>query len=373
MNTVRIVHCADLHLGSPFAGLGRKALARRADLQQTFRRVLEICREQQAEVLLIAGDLFDNGHPSRELVETVRDGFAALPDVAIAIAPGNHDPMTVDSPYALEGFWPENVHIFAGAMQPLALEKQGICLWGAGFTGAFCEQPLCRFPERMDEHLIHIGVMHGTLISGENTPYNPVTSAEIAASGLDYLALGHIHAFSGIQRAGRTYYAYPGCPEGRGFDELGEKGVLVGEIGRDCCTLSLIPTARRKYIALDVCVDGLARNAVEPQVRAAIAAAGGQDYAEQLYKVRLHGTLPENATVDLAQLAAAFADIFHVKFRDQTQLEVDLAAEAGDFSLRGIFLRRMAERLHPGEDETAMLALQLGLRALTGEVNYYVD
>ena len=72
---------------------------------------------------------------------------------------------------------------------------------------------------------IHLMALHGD-VEGKGR-YGPIALEDIAASGLTYLALGHIHACSGLQKAGDTYWAYPGCPEGRGFDELGDKGVLV--------------------------------------------------------------------------------------------------------------------------------------------------
>ena len=68
--------------------------------------------------------------------------------------------------------------------------------------------------------------LHGDALNA-GSPYNAVTREQIAASGLCYLALGHIHEKSGLQRAGETFYAWPGCPMGRGFDELGQKLSLI--------------------------------------------------------------------------------------------------------------------------------------------------
>lgn len=56
--------------------------------------------------------------------------------------------------------------------------------------------------------------------------YGPIALEDIAASGLTYLALGHIHACSGCKRRG-TRTGLPRLSRGRGFDELGDKGVLV--------------------------------------------------------------------------------------------------------------------------------------------------
>ncbi len=77
--------------------------------------------------------------------------------------------------------------------------------------------------------------------------YAPISKASIAGSGLDYLALGHIHQYSGLQREGDTYWAYPGCPEGRGFDEPGDKGVLWVEADAGEFTAEFSPCARRRY------------------------------------------------------------------------------------------------------------------------------
>ena len=75
--------------------------------------------------------------------------------------------------------------------------------------------------------------------------YNSVTPGFIESSGMDYIALGHIHKHTEIRRLGKTFYAYPGCPEGMGFDELGEKGVYIGEISKGGNSLEFLPTARR--------------------------------------------------------------------------------------------------------------------------------
>ena len=93
--------------------------------------------------------------------------------------------------------------------------------------------------------------LHADLSPG---PYNPITKEEIAGSGLTYLALGHIHQASGLLRQGNTFYAYPGCPEGRGFDELGEKGVLLVEAEGGKVNAEFVPLCRRRYeiVTVDV-------------------------------------------------------------------------------------------------------------------------
>ena len=82
--------------------------------------------------------------------------------------------------------------------------------------------------------------------------YNPVSAADLAHSGLDYAAFGHTHRFGGVQRAGGTVYAWPGCMEGRGFDETGEKGVLLADVAAGDVQVQFLPVPGRRYEILRV-------------------------------------------------------------------------------------------------------------------------
>ncbi|TMD31341.1 MAG: hypothetical protein E6I94_03165, partial [Chloroflexi bacterium] len=65
-----------------------------------------------------------------------------------------------------------------------------------------------------------IGLIHGSLHIRDRTDHDDVvfTSEEVAASGLDYLALGHWHS-SQQGRAGKVTYAYAGAPEPVALDQ----------------------------------------------------------------------------------------------------------------------------------------------------------
>ena len=82
--------------------------------------------------------------------------------------------------------------------------------------------------------------------------YNPVTKQEIENSGFDYIAFGHVHSFSGINVEGRTYWAYPGIPEPRGFDESGESGVVIGNVLKAGSEFNLRKVLKRNYHTLEI-------------------------------------------------------------------------------------------------------------------------
>ena len=108
---LKILHAADFHLDSPFSGLtADQAAQRRRELRQLPARLARLVREEGADLVLLPGDLFDG---ERVYPETVDALARALGDMAVPvfIAPGNHDYLSPQSPYARD-IWPGNVHIF---------------------------------------------------------------------------------------------------------------------------------------------------------------------------------------------------------------------------------------------------------------------
>ena len=71
---MKILHCADLHLDSPFSGLdARTGESRREEQRELFRSLVCLVRNRRVDLLLIAGDLFDSGYTSAKTVKFVAD------------------------------------------------------------------------------------------------------------------------------------------------------------------------------------------------------------------------------------------------------------------------------------------------------------
>ena len=288
---VKLIHAADLHLDSPFAGLSpQQAAARRQEQRELLSRLTELVRERKADALVLSGDLLDTGRAFRETAETLASQLGGV-DCPVFIAPGNHDFFHSGSPYATIT-WPENVHIFtAEQMEVVELPQKNACFYGAAFLSAHQDNsPLSSF-QAPEDGRIHIGVLHGD-VDGLGS-YGPVLRADIAACGLHYLALGHIHQYSGLQKDGKTFWAYPGCPEGRGFDELGDKGVLYLEIESDHVREEFIPLCKRRYQLCSVDLTG------QSDPMQTIRAALPDDTSEDIYRILLTGE--RSCTLDLPQ------------------------------------------------------------------------
>ena len=355
------LHAADFHLDSPFHALPpEQAAERRQEQRQLLTRLADTARQAQVDLVFLAGDLFDGQRARPETVQALYQVLEEL-EAEVFLSPGNHDPYSPTSPYG-KFPWPDHVHIFTQAA-PARVEvpQLGAVVYGSAFTSLYrMDSPLAGF-HAQEEDLAAFGCFHGDL-SSAHSRYGPITHNEIAASGLHYLALGHSHSASGLKRAGKTYYAWPGCPEGRGFDELGEKGFYAGTIDdAGKVALTFVPFARRRYEILTVDVTGQAP-------RAAIEAALPTGTVQDLYRILLTGETGEGGAQAEA-LQEALADRFYaLEIRDQTRLAEDLWARAAEDSLRGLFLRDLKGRLDSArteeERQRITMAARFGLAAL---------
>lgn len=220
------LHAADLHLDSPFHALPpEQAAQRRREQRQLLSRLAQAARESRADLIFLAGDLFDSQRVRPESLQALEEFFAAL-EVPVFLAPGNHDPYTDASPYCCRA-WPGHVHIFSGPTpERVEVPRLGVTVYGSAFVSPYrMDGPLTGFRAR--EEGVSFGCFHGDL-SSPHSRYGPITQGEVAGSGLTYLALGHSHAASGLQRAGQTYYAWPGCPEGGALMRWGTRGFTSG-------------------------------------------------------------------------------------------------------------------------------------------------
>ena len=273
---VKLLHTADLHLDSPFSGLTPEEALRRRRLQRQIPMALaERCRAEGCGLWLVAGDVFDGGRLAPETVEALQAAFEHCA-VPVLVAPGNHDPYTSDSPWARVK-WPGNVHVFSGPWEAVELESLGCRVWGAAFQGREA-RGLLGFAAA-EGGLWEIGVLHGEVAA--SGAYNPMTEGDIAASGLNYLALGHVHRPQLPRRAGKTWYGWPGVTLGRGFDETGSHGVLLVELAGSDCRSQLLPLPGPQYRVVSVA-------AGENPLAAAEAALSPEGLAQSQQSVRYY-------------------------------------------------------------------------------------
>ena len=350
--SVRILHAADLHLDSPFEALTLAQAAQRRREQRSLLRALpELAQAHGAQIILLAGDLLDSASPYPETAKALAETFDGC-GAEVFLAPGNHDYYSAGAPYARLTF-PENVHIFRSPrIEAVTLPELGVRVWGAAFTDSRCPGLLRGFSVPKQAGLLDVLCLHGE-VGNPASAYDPVSAAELAASGLDYAAFGHVHRFGGVQRAGGTVYAWPGCMEGRGFDETGEKGVLLVDVAAGDVQARFVPVPGRRYEILRVDVTD-----TDPMQAALAALPQGEPFTVQSQKM-------ENGQMWRAALEGR---VFALQLRDETRARRDLWARAGESTLRGQFLAQLKQQYDAADSdrarETIVMAARWGLAAL---------
>ncbi len=356
---MKMIHCGDIHFDTPFTGLAdaRKAALRQEDVRRTFGRIVALAAEEKADLLLIAGDLLDGDTASPETIRYVQEKLGSLVDTRVFLCGGNHDPVTPRSYYRLLD-WPDNVHIFDTQMECVPLPQWNACIYGCSFSQRYEPASLLAGFRVEDPQKCNLMLLHGQLVgTGQQSQYDPIYEADIAQSGLTYLALGHTHTYTGPLYAGKTCYAMCGCPEGRGFDEAGPRGAVVAEVDADGASLRFVSLCRRQYHTVTLDVTGAAHHEeLADRLRAALPGT-----AEDLYQIVLCGeaAFPVNSDVLLDGLPC-----FSAKVVDETRAQLDLVALREDFSLRGLFVD---ELLQMEDSPVVRRAMQYGLAALSGE------
>lgn len=351
---IKILHSADWHLDASLRSLsGEQALFLRREMLRIPARIAALCRAEGCDMMLLSGDLFDGPYTAQSF-EAVRQ---ALEDVAVPvfIAPGNHDYFWEKSPYSQEN-WPENVYIFKNnQIESQVVEQLSCRVYGGAFTGVESGGMLEGFQAEGTERYA-VAVLHGDPTSAVS-PYCPVTALQVRESGLDYLALGHIHA-TGSFVAGSTLAAWPGCAMGHGFDETGIKGALVVTLD-EAAQAQFHPISGPRFYDLDVKAGGDPLSAALAQ----LPAQGTEDF----YRVTFTG---EAEPPDLERLRASLSQFPNLTLRDRTQPPADLWANADEDSLEGVYFRILRDARADQDTETVQaleLAAKISRQILLGQ------
>lgn len=357
MKSIKIVQSGDFHLDSPLT-LHQINFRdqRREELLDAVSVLVQEANKEKADLLLLTGDLFDSSRVSKRTLLFLQKEFNKFQGW-IFISPGNHDPYTIDSPYSTFEFG-EKVHIFR-EYEEVYLEALDCVVCGAGFETSYVRENLLKPPTNERQAQIKILVMHGDVTEGNST-YNPISKESIAESGYTYIALGHKHTYSGIQKEGGTSYAYAGIPEGRGFDELGEKGIIVGTVYETGVALTFRKTSKRVYRQLGIEITGiLTTEDVLRKVQSSLC-----DDAS-IYRIILQGECSPYFQIDysiiISRLSVLLPDF---DLKDETRLEQNRESFS-HHSLRGVFMEVLNERREQEMNEEIWDEVEkVGLRLL---------
>ncbi len=362
---IKVFHCGDIHLDSPFSLLSpRQSEKRRIELRAAFTSALMFAREMKMDIFIISGDLFDCEYVTRDTREMLLREFKKASDMRIFITPGNHDPLIPGSPYETMEF-PENVHIFKGERECVSIPELNTDIYGFGFTSKnYLSSPVAGWQIKNKDR-INILVCHGDMTSNSSVT-GPISKKDIADSGFDYIALGHIHKPTDLLCENGVYYSYPGCIEGRGFDELGYKGAMYGVMEKGDVKMQFKRFSKCRYEIAEVDIsDATDKSHALDIIRNSIRQYN-EDTALRLF---LTGEVDNVFVIQASEIGKGAEYPYFIEIIDETHIKPDLTALEQTNTLKGIFCRRVSDMLSqtdPDSEEYRVLSLALkyGLSAL---------
>ncbi len=381
---LRLLQTADVHLGARHADLGEQAAAQRDRQFAAFRATIDLAIEEKIDLVLIAGDLFDSNTQPRRSVERVAAELHRLVEARIrtVMIPGTHDVYDHASIYrahdlpALAGaVGTDLVTLLTPEVPMVRLERLGVSVHAHVFaTKRAPHSPLDGFDISGDPSTWQIGMIHGSISIPNQTDHDEVviTIGEIAASGLDYLALGHWHSFS-KGRAGKTVYAYSGAPEPVALDQDRAGHVLVVSLdlkdGIRTVTVQERRVGRTRFEKVEL---DAATIATQPALVEQLATRADRDL---VLDVRLVGVRPDLLDVHVDEVETALAGSFlKVRVRDRSMPALSDGPLPPEDTILGAFVRDVQAGVAELEaadnsDEAAELrdVLRLGRLLLTGE------
>ena len=359
---MKIIHCADIHADSAMKSNfdGEKKNKRKEEIVDAIARMVDYADKNEERAIIIAGDLFDT---KSSMQKTIKKRIAYVistnPQIDFLYLRGNHDE---DSDFFTEDKLP-NLKLFSKEeWKTYSYDDDKIQITGREFTSTI---PAKAYSElHPDSSKVNIVVMHGQAAGYETKKDGAVISLpKFANQNIDYIALGHIHKFRMEKLDHRCTWCYPGCLEGRGFDECGEKGFVLLNIEDGRVKADFIPNARRVIHTVEVPLDG---SMSYKEIMQSIEERVGGISADDIVQVKLTGEISEDTDIEVSSYESALAaKFFYIKVENFCQNKIDYEKYENDVSLKGEFIRLVKNQAGLSESEKSKI-IMTGIKALAG-------
>lgn len=349
---MKLIHCADFHLGAPLNThfSPETAALRRQELLYSFQRMVDYANSNGVSAVLITGDLFDSSEAIPSLRRQILQCMETHPSISFFYLRGNHDRALrwgEALPANLFCFGPDWTSFACGEVMIHGIEPGNEDAW---YDRIPCPAQSC-----------NIVMLHGQIASSAGP--DQIVLPRLSGRHIDYLALGHVHQFRRGSLDSRGIWAYAGCPEGRGFDETGEKGFVLLEVIRQQVNVQFIPFAKRTIHQIELDITGLSTFAQQQQ-----------QLMQQLCKIpstdaislTLTGTISVENSLDPIFFRHLLEErFFMAHVSDRTRLAIDRERYASECSLKGAFFRTVTQTELSDRDRDFIL--RAGFAALDGE------
>lgn len=347
---MKFIHCSDIHLDSSMKNFNEsKARERRDELRLSFSGMISYAISEGVKAIIIAGDLFDSV-VLKKTKEYIYDEIKSNQEVDFLYLSGNHDESNF-----MEEFSKSLPNLKILSTTPVIYDN--VCIYG---FSPLLESEYDKL--LLDNSKTNIVVMHGQ-VDNYTIKKDYICLRKLKGKGIDYLAMGHIHSFNEYELDKGVSAVYSGCLEGRGFDEVGEKGFVMLSVENKKVNYSFLPFSKRKHHVVSVDITGKERiREIDGWIIDNLVNISQKD----LVKVELVGEVGVEAVIDCEHISKMLSDRFYfVKVSDKTRLKLSKEQFENDISLKGVFIKKVLNSgLSEKEQETI---IRYGIKALNGE------
>ncbi len=400
---VKLIHTADLHLDSAFRSRFTKEEAenRRQKQLMAWKELLSFAVEKKVQGILIAGDLFDSPVVSHGTMDFFLSTIAEHPEISFFYLRGNHD---TENTFCYQENLPKNLFLFSEKGKKYRLndrlllagmeygtkdisfgENEGATQGagqaaeqGVGQENAHGAEALSKSESESEEESkflklkeedCNILLLHGALYQG--TPKGDSFQGEegiflknLEKLPLSYIALGHIHKGGEGRLNNGALWAYPGCLQGRGFDEEGERGFLYLKVEEEKKEIhkEFIPIKQGEFRILEIeLLEDEGTLACLKKIEVEMEKAGIAK--EDSLRIILKGKKGLEQERNLRYLQLQLQDsVFFLEIRDECELSWNREEAMKEKSLKGEFLRVLAAADNLSkEEQEEIIALGMGL------------
>lgn len=400
---VKLIHTADLHLDSAFRSRFTKEEAenRRQKQLMAWKELLSFAVEKKVQGILIAGDLFDSPVVSHGTMDFFLSTISEHPEISFFYLRGNHD---TENTFRYQENLPKNLFLFSERGKKYRLndrlllagveygtkdisfgENEGATQGagqaaeqGIGQENAHGAEALSKSESESEEESkflklkeedCNILLLHGALYQG--TPKGEAVQGEegiflknLEKLPLSYIALGHIHKGGEGKLNNGALWAYPGCLQGRGFDEEGERGFLYLKVEEEKKEIrkEFIPIKQGEFRILEIeLLEDEGTLACLKKIEVEMEKAG--IVKEDSLRIILKGKKGLEQERNLRYLQLQLQDsVFFLEIRDECELSWNREEAMKEKSLKGEFLRVLAAADNLSkEEQEEIIALGMGL------------
>lgn len=357
---MKFVHIADMHFDAPFVTLankGKLADERRLEQRKVMKEVINYIKDNEILYFFITGDLYEQEYVKKSTIDFLNDLFKTIPNTKIFIIPGNHDPYINNSFYKKYN-WNENVHIFSENLE--IIEEPEVDIYGYGFNDYYMQNNYPKIEIKNNEKM-NILLTHGSLDAGtdEQRMYNPLNSKTLKNLEFEYIALGHIHKKSYNDYENQKI-VYPGSTISLGFDELGPRGMIVGEVTKKKLNLQFIEIQSKTFEEKEFDVTDI--NSKEDLIEKINELEFGEN---KFYKIILMGT--RNFEIDENAILTFINSENIIKISNNTKIKYDIEEISKQLNLKGLFAKQILEKVQDSnieQKEELMSAFEIGMDVL---------